>query len=52
MEKSLVLFDRVGYQEAFTYFMVSVNDHDLTHFTKKGANQIAGLVAEGLKELD
>ncbi|WP_251551458.1 rhamnogalacturonan acetylesterase [Neobacillus muris] len=52
MEKSLNLFDRVGYQKAFTYFMASVNDHDYTHFTKNGAKQMARLVADGIKELE
>jgi lysophospholipase L1-like esterase len=52
MEKSLVLFEKIGYQETSTFFMVSVNGTDHTHFTKKGANQMAGLVAEGIKELN
>jgi lysophospholipase L1-like esterase len=52
MEKSLNLFETIGYQEAFPFFMVSVNGTDHTHFTKKGANQMAGLVAEGIKELN
>ncbi|WP_042462373.1 rhamnogalacturonan acetylesterase [Neobacillus dielmonensis] len=51
MEKSLKLFERIGYEEALTYFMVSVNGTDYTHFTKTGANQMARLVVEGVKEL-
>jgi lysophospholipase L1-like esterase len=52
MEKSLSLFEKLGYQETSTFFMVSVNGSDHTHFTKKGANQMASLVAEGVKELN
>ncbi|PFO06422.1 rhamnogalacturonan acetylesterase [Bacillus sp. AFS076308] len=48
MEKSLRLFESIGYEEAFTFFMASVNETDFTHFTKKGAKQMAKLVAEGI----
>ena len=48
MEKSLTAFETIGYEEAFTFFMASVNETDFTHFTKKGANQMAKLVAEGM----
>jgi lysophospholipase L1-like esterase len=50
MGKSLSLFEKLGYQEVYTFFMVSVNEHDYTHFTKKGAKRMAELVAESLKE--
>jgi hypothetical protein len=30
--------------------MASVNETDFTHFTKKGAYHMAGLIAEGIKE--
>ena len=50
MEKSLELFESIGYEEAFTFFMASVNETDFTHFTKKGAKQMAKLVAEGIRE--
>jgi lysophospholipase L1-like esterase len=52
MEKSLNYFDAIGYEEAFTFFMASVNETDFTHFTKKGANKMAWLVSEGIKECD
>ncbi|WP_462409504.1 rhamnogalacturonan acetylesterase [Neobacillus sp. Marseille-QA0830] len=52
MEKSLKLFENIGYEEALAYFMVSVNGTDYTHFTKTGANQMARLVVEGVKELN
>jgi lysophospholipase L1-like esterase len=48
MEKSLAAFETIGYEEAFTFFMASVNETDFTHFTKKGAKQMAKLVAEGM----
>jgi lysophospholipase L1-like esterase len=50
MERSLSLLDTIGYKEALTLFMASVNETDFTHFTKKGAYQMARLVADGLKE--
>lgn len=50
MEKSLRLFEILGYQEVYTFFMVSVNENDYTHFTKKGAKRMAELVAESIKE--
>ncbi|MEH7117357.1 rhamnogalacturonan acetylesterase [Neobacillus vireti] len=50
MGKSLKAFEFIGYEEAFTYFMASVNETDFTHFTKKGAKQMAKLVAEAIKE--
>jgi lysophospholipase L1-like esterase len=50
MERSLNLLDTIGYEESLTLFMAAVNETDFTHFTKKGAYRIAGLVAEGIKE--
>ncbi|HPD00331.1 MAG TPA: GDSL-type esterase/lipase family protein [Acetivibrio sp.] len=50
MSKSLNYYTSIGYNEVFTYYMVSVNNTDYTHFTEKGAKQIARLVAEGVKE--
>jgi lysophospholipase L1-like esterase len=50
MAKSLNYFDTIGYEEAFTFFMASVNETDFTHFTKKGANKMAWLVSEAIKE--
>lgn len=45
MTRSLEHYANVGYEEACTYFMVSVNGSDHTHFTDKGAERIAGIVA-------
>jgi lysophospholipase L1-like esterase len=49
MEKSLYLLDSIGYKESLTLYMASVNETDFTHFTKKGACHLAGLVAQGIK---
>lgn len=50
MDSSLSLFENLDYEEVFSFFMVSVNKTDYTHFTKKGANRMAELVAEQIKE--
>lgn len=50
MEKSLNLLESIGYEDSLTLFMASVNEKDFTHFTKKGAYHMAGLVAEGIKD--
>lgn len=50
MGKSLSYYTAVGYDKARTFFMVSVNGTDHTHFTEKGAQRIAALVADGVKE--
>ena len=44
MEKSLAAFETIGYKEAFTFFMASVNETDFTHFTKKGPNKWLSLL--------
>lgn len=49
MEMSLAYYASIGYDEASTLFMVSVNGTDHTHFTEKGANRIAELVSQGMK---
>ena len=48
MEKSLEYFASVGYDEAYTLFMVSSNGTDHTHFTEKGANIIAQIISREL----
>ncbi|WP_160720762.1 rhamnogalacturonan acetylesterase [Bacillus sp. USDA818B3_A] len=52
MTKSLRLFEAIGYDKTLPFFMVSVNETDFTHFTKKGAKQMAKLVAECIKETE
>lgn len=52
MARSLVHYASAGPEEARGYFMVSVNGTDHTHFTEQGANAVARLVAEGVRDLD
>jgi lysophospholipase L1-like esterase len=52
MDRSLECYASVGYEYASSFFMVSVNGTDCTHFTEKGAKQIAELVAQGVKDLN
>ncbi|MCR2805647.1 rhamnogalacturonan acetylesterase [Paenibacillus soyae] len=51
MSRSLDEYASVGVEEARSYFMVSVNGTDHTHFTETGAERIARLVAEEVKKL-
>ncbi|MDS0528031.1 rhamnogalacturonan acetylesterase [Clostridium sp. SHJSY1] len=48
--KSLNYYTSIGYDKTYKMFMVSIDGSDRTHFTKEGANQIAKLVAQGVKE--
>ncbi|WP_274651365.1 rhamnogalacturonan acetylesterase [Paenibacillus humicola] len=52
MALSLAYYTSVGYAEAESFFMIVVNGTDRTHFTEKGADVIAGLVADGVKGLN
>ncbi|WP_202077725.1 rhamnogalacturonan acetylesterase [Caldalkalibacillus salinus] len=49
MSRSLQHYEAIGYDEAQTLFMVSVKGEDYTHFTEKGADVIARLVADEIK---
>jgi lysophospholipase L1-like esterase len=51
MEKSLSYYQSIGYHHSLQLFMASINETDFTHFTKKGANEIAKIVAEAMKEI-
>ncbi|MCZ8514229.1 rhamnogalacturonan acetylesterase [Paenibacillus filicis] len=51
MDRSLALYRSLGYDEAAELFMISSNGTDCTHFTEKGADHIARLVMQGVKEL-
>ncbi|MCZ8520928.1 MULTISPECIES: rhamnogalacturonan acetylesterase [Paenibacillus] len=51
MTRSLAHYAALGYEEASRLFMVSENGTDLTHFTEAGAKRLAGLLAEGIREL-
>lgn len=50
MEKSLAFFTEKGEEKVYTYFMISEGINDYA-FYKKGANEMAKLVAKGIKEL-
>ncbi|MCJ7840850.1 rhamnogalacturonan acetylesterase [Lederbergia sp. NSJ-179] len=51
MKASIHHFTTIGYEEVHPFFMISVNGTDCTHFTEKGANEMARLVSEGMKGL-
>jgi len=46
MSESLLFYKTIGYGATFQLFMASINHTDFTHFTKKGANEIAKIVAK------
>lgn len=47
-------YNSIGYDAAYYYHLISteLSDTDMTHFTETGANAVAGLVANAIKELD
>ena len=51
MKKSISYLSSIGYENAKELYMISVNGTDCTHFTEKGAKEMAKLVCEGIKEL-
>ncbi|MBO0993418.1 rhamnogalacturonan acetylesterase [Bacillus sp. SD088] len=51
MKESIHYFSSLSYDQVFPFFMISVNETDCTHFTEKGANEMARLVSEGIKGL-
>ena len=48
---SLHAFQEQTKEEVESYFMISVNGTDCTHFTEKGAKKIAEIVSKELKKL-
>jgi lysophospholipase L1-like esterase len=52
MRKSLEHFTSVGYDEAYTFFMISSNGIDPVHFTEKGAKRIANIVSKELVKVE
>ena len=52
MKRSITYLDTIGYEKAKELFMISVNGTDCTHFTQKGANEIARIVSEGIRDCD
>lgn len=51
MTRSISYFESIGYENAKQLFMVSVNETDCTHFTQKGADEMAQLVCKGIQDL-
>ncbi|ENH97907.1 rhamnogalacturonan acetylesterase YesY [Gracilibacillus halophilus YIM-C55.5] len=51
MALSLSHFQTIGYERVLPYYMAYVNGEDFTHFTKKGASQIALLISLQLNAL-
>ena len=47
-------FNAIGYNNAYSYYMISSSDSstDKTHFTEKGAKEVASLVAQGIRSLN
>lgn len=52
MEDSLKFYQRIGYKQALSLFMASMNGKDYTHFTKKGAKEIARLIIQTIIKKD
>jgi lysophospholipase L1-like esterase len=52
MSLSINYYTSIGYDRVYPFYMVSSNGTDYTHFTDKGATEIARLVAEGVKGLN
>ncbi|WP_130858783.1 rhamnogalacturonan acetylesterase [Gracilibacillus phocaeensis] len=51
MQTSIAYFSSIGYDQVYPFYMASHNKTDYTHFTKAGANQMARLVSEQVKDL-
>lgn len=51
MIKCLDYYSTINYDEVFKFYMVSSNGTDYTHFTERGATELAKLVSQGVKEL-
>lgn len=47
-------YNSIGYDAAYNYHLISteLSETDMTHFTETGANAVAGLVANAVKELN
>lgn len=50
METSLRYLKKIGYEAAKSFYMISANGTDCTHFTEKGAREMARLVSGKVKE--
>ncbi|QGH35452.1 rhamnogalacturonan acetylesterase [Gracilibacillus salitolerans] len=51
MTLSIHHLTEIGFDEARTFYMVDVNGTDHTHFTEKGANKIASIIATQLQSI-
>jgi len=52
MTKCLNYYKTLDYNKVYTFYLVSYNGTDYTHFTETGAREVAKLVAQGVKEID
>ena len=51
MTESLRFLESLGYERAKELYMISVDGEDCTHFTEKGANRVAEIVAREIKKM-
>ncbi|WP_010245276.1 rhamnogalacturonan acetylesterase [Acetivibrio cellulolyticus] len=52
MTKCLDYYATLDYDQVYTFYMVSSNGKDFTHFTETGALEVARLVSNGVKEIN
>jgi len=52
MTKCLNYYGSLDYNRVYSFYLVSSNGTDYTHFTETGANEVARLVAQGVKEIN
>ncbi|MEK5038203.1 rhamnogalacturonan acetylesterase [Sporosarcina sp. FSL K6-3457] len=52
MKKSIEYLSSIGYDRAKELYMITVNGTDCTHSTEKGAQEMARLVSQEIKELN
>lgn len=52
MTKCLNYYKTLDYNKVYTFYLVSANGTDYTHFTETGAKEVARLVAQGVKEIN
>lgn len=52
MTKCLNYYNTLDYSKVYSFYLVSSNGTDYTHFTETGAKEVARLVAQGIKEVN
>jgi lysophospholipase L1-like esterase len=52
MTKCLNYYKTLSYNEVYSFYLVSSNGTDYTHFTEKGAKEVAKLVSQGVKDIN